>query len=48
MLVVIGEGYTVDCDYLIKVSDYMYPRPKLKNVVYNNDEILPIILVECK
>ena len=40
-------GYVIDCDYLIKVSDYMYPKPKpRKKVVSNFDEVLPIITIE--
>lgn len=39
------KGFIIDCDYLIKVVDYMYPRPKLRNSINNHGEILPIILV---
>ena len=40
------KGYIIDCDFLIRVVDYMYPRPTPKRVIVNHGEVLPIILVE--
>ena len=30
-------------DYLIRVKDYMLPRPTPKDYLEDNDEILPIV-----
>ena len=43
------KGYIIDCDYVIRVKDYMerveLPRPTLReNVIVNDGEVLPIVL----
>ena len=44
------KGYTIDCKYIIRVSDLMQdvylPRPTKKNVIVNYGEVLPIISIE--
>lgn len=42
MLEVVGEGFIIDCDYLIEVPYCKYPRPKPKNKGNN----LPIISID--
>ena len=39
------KGFIIDCDYLIRVKDYMkdYPRPRLRRPKLK----IPIITVEC-
>ena len=39
------KGYTIDCKYLVKVVDFMYPRPTMKQYLLGDGEILPLIIV---
>ena len=39
------KGLIIDCDYLIKVKYYMYPRPKQRKIIINHGEKLPIIMI---
>ena len=43
------KGFTVDCRYVVKVSKLMgllhLPYPRRRNVIINDGEVLPIILV---
>ena len=42
MFDIIGEGYIIDCNYLIEVPYCNYPRPKPKYV----EEDIPIISID--
>ena len=41
------KGYTIDCDYLIRVKDYQeqLPRPR-KRLLDSDGTILPLITIE--
>ena len=44
------KGYTIDCNYIVRVKDLMemakLPRPR-KRLIDNDGSILPLITVEC-
>ena len=44
---IIGEGYTIDCNYLLRVKDYMKKYPAPRRRLHDCDgSKLPIILIE--
>ena len=46
MFDIIGEGYVIDCDYLLTIPFCSYPRPKLRKQIRDNGENIPIISVD--